>query len=486
MHSSGKQSVSILSCLFWPKPPATVLAKHHENIPKKVEIPRFPYMDLPGRYFGSGIIPQNGGEKHAKNVARFGGIWNGGKLQKIPPYPHPRSGSFGFYNKFQRWSFAGTERKIESNTERVGEIGNTSNDVHEKNVSHFGVSESIFDGNALPKGIYRPVGAICETTKIPRLGQKIKNSPGLAKSSKRTELSYGKMERKKFPRESNNKRFTLRFLPTCMGRNRHQVKRNCAGVLERKINPPYKCEELEAAMNTVMSLAKPKEKVSLSVDNSVTFAYLKKGGGKIPSLNQLVRPFLKWCMEKEILLEVHLIKSAEDLADGPSRWQQDKGDYTLNKNLFQHILFTMKDFINPKVDMFASPGNHQLPKFVARYPHWQAMEVNALKCPLDKIENCYANPPWKVISPWLHRLRENKHLRCLMIVPYWVSSPWWPLLLKMQVKGTPALIIPPFPGMFSNCWGEYMPAPHWPLACLILSGKAWQIRKFKVKWQTLT
>jgi hypothetical protein len=226
--------------------------------------------------------------------------------------------------------------------------------------------------------------------------------------------------------------------------------------------------------------------VSLSVDNSVTFAYLRKGGGRIPSLNQLVRPFLKWCMEKEVNLEVHLIKSAEDLADGPSRWQQDRGDYTLNRNLFHDLLWQMKGHITPKVDMFASPGNHQLPLFVARYPHWQAMEVNALTCPLDNIRECYANPPWKIISTWLHRLRENKHIKCLVIVPYWVSSPWWPLLLKLHVKGTPALIIPPFQGMFSNCWGESMPAPHWPLACVILSGKVWNTKKSKVKWWTLT
>ena len=78
-------------------------------------------------------------------------------------------------------------------------------------------------------------------------------------------------------------------------------------------------KELEAAINTVQSLAKPGEKVSLSVDNTVTYAYLSKGGGKIPSLNKMVRPFLKWCMEKKILLDLKLVKSSEDLADGPSR-----------------------------------------------------------------------------------------------------------------------------------------------------------------------
>ena len=57
--------------------------------------------------------------------------------------------------------------------------------------------------------------------------------------------------------------------------------------------------------------------------------------------------------------------------------------------------------------MFASPGNHEIPNFVSRYPHWQAMEVDVLKCPLENIQCCYANPPWSVIGKWLHRLREN-------------------------------------------------------------------------------
>ena len=97
-------------------------------------------------------------------------------------------------------------------------------------------------------------------------------------------------------------------------------------------------KELEAAINTVQSLAQRKKHVLLKVDNSVTFWYLTKGGGKIPSLNQQVRPFLKWCMEKEIQLTVQQVKSSEDLADGPSRWSQDKGDYTMENDLFHTLL----------------------------------------------------------------------------------------------------------------------------------------------------
>jgi hypothetical protein len=244
-------------------------------------------------------------------------------------------------------------------------------------------------------------------------------------------------------------------------------------------------KELEAAINTIKSLAKPREHVCLKVDNSVTFYYLKKHGGRIPSLNQMVRPFLQWCMKNQVNLDIQLVKSSEDLADGPSRWGQDRGDYTLNRNLFLYLQKKMAPYITPTVDMFASPGNHQLQKFVSRYPHWQAIEVDALKCPLQNIEACYANPPWKIISPWLHRLRENKHLQCMLIVPYWVSSAWWPLILKLHVKGTPSFLIKPFQGMFKNCWGESMPSPHWPLVCLVVSGRAYRPNKSALKLKTL-
>ena len=130
-------------------------------------------------------------------------------------------------------------------------------------------------------------------------------------------------------------------------------------------------------------------------------------------------------MEKKITVTVQQIKSSEDLADGPSRWSKDRGDYTMDRELFLLLQAKMRlAGVSPTVDMFASPGNHQLKKFVSRYPHWQAIEVDALKCPLENIQCCYANPPWSIIGKWLHRLRVHKNLTCMMITPYWVSAAW--------------------------------------------------------------
>ena len=125
-------------------------------------------------------------------------------------------------------------------------------------------------------------------------------------------------------------------------------------------------KELIAATETVKSLAKEKELVHLSVDNSVAFSYLKKGGGKIPHLNHIMRDFWHWCMKKKIQVQVELVPSAEDQADFWSKPPQDHGDYTLDKKLFHFLRKKLHPYINPSVDMFASPGNHQLKRFVSR------------------------------------------------------------------------------------------------------------------------
>jgi hypothetical protein len=114
-------------------------------------------------------------------------------------------------------------------------------------------------------------------------------------------------------------------------------------------------KELEAAIATVKSFAKEKETLLLSVDNKVAFHYLVRG--KLPHLNKIIRPFLKWCQQKQINLQVEWVPSKEMLADNLSRWTMDRGDYTLNNKLFHHILDHFHNHICPTVDFFASPGN---------------------------------------------------------------------------------------------------------------------------------
>ena len=171
------------------------------------------------------------------------------------------------------------------------------------------------------------------------------------------------------------------------------------------------------------------------------------------------------------------------LADGISRWTADPGDYKLNRSTFITLLGTFQTHMIPLVDMFASPGNHQLKRFVARWPHHQAVACNALEIDLnqDMFQKCWANPPWTVIGDWLHRLRENPQVTCIMAVPYWVGTTWWPLLVRMHVKHTPVVLVQPKEGLFTSCLGQRMPPTRWPLLCLLLSGRSYREGKFLLK-----
>ena len=247
-------------------------------------------------------------------------------------------------------------------------------------------------------------------------------------------------------------------------------------------------KELRAAVNCVMSLAQKRDKVHLLVDNSVTFYYLKKGGGKIKQLNHILRPFLLWCLKNQVTLQVELCKSADMPADYLTRMPKDKGDYTLNQDLF---LFLKRQYhhwldMEQTIDMFASPGNFKFKKFCSRHPHWQSWGVDSLNMSLKDLQFCYSNPPWTVIQNWLLRLKQNPHITCWMICPMWVGATWWPLLLKLLVPLAPQIQINPFPGMFQNCWGELMPSPKWHLVSVILSGKFWKGTKYKFTPSKLT
>jgi hypothetical protein len=89
-----------------------------------------------------------------------------------------------------------------------------------------------------------------------------------------------------------------------------------------------------------------------------------------------------------------------------------------------------------------------------------------------------------VIALWLHRLRAQPHLKCLIVVPYWVSMFWWPLLLKLLDTKAPVIIINPYEGLFLSSQGVYMPPPKWPLICCVLSGKSWRSTKYHLNiWE---
>ncbi len=54
-------------------------------------------------------------------------------------------------------------------------------------------------------------------------------------------------------------------------------------------------KELKAAIDTVLALANPGDRVNLSVDNTVAYRYLKKQGGRKTTFNKILKPLVTYC-----------------------------------------------------------------------------------------------------------------------------------------------------------------------------------------------
>ena len=354
----------------------------------------------------------------------------------------------------------------------------------QKSSCNLRAGQVLFDSFALPEGIHRPIGAVHKLALKFRVGHSFTHPPQFREQVKEVGSILANWEGRYFGEAKNPRQIYSDSSTQGWGALETQTGQKLQEFWRSEIGLHINIKELKAAIAAVQSLAKPGEVVHLMVDNQVAYHYLRKGG-RLPHFNALLRPFLRWCQEKRIILNPNWVKSEDMLADGLRRWSYDTGDYTLAKTLFSRIqkIFSQHQFF-PLVHMFASPGNKQLKNFVSRWPHHEAVAVNALETCLLPFQKVYANPPWTMILPLLQRLKDNPHITCLTVVPFWAGSPWWPLLTRMHVRDTPAVVVKPCWGMFQNCLGEDMPPTKWRLLCLLLSGRHYKERKFHLKIST--
>ena len=257
------------------------------------------------------------------------------------------------------------------------------------------------------------------------------------------------------------------------------------GFLERKFHSPYKFKGV--------GRSSPHHKKFFQAggqgqhpcgQHSCLFIFAQGGGGRKEGLNQIMQDLWTWCMEHKIQVHTTLTTSEKAIADQVSRPKMDHGDYSLDDKVFQQIMEEFSPWTGKEEiiwDTFASPGNRKTKFFISRFPHWEAGLVNALHCSLDQVNFCYSNPPWNLITRWLLRLKKNPHIKCLMVTPWWVSTVWWPLLVKLRVPKSPVLVIRPRSGLFTNCMGQQMAPTRWPLICTLLSGDCWNSKKFRLK-----
>ena len=99
-------------------------------------------------------------------------------------------------------------------------------------------------------------------------------------------------------------------------------------------------------------------------DNSIAITYInKQGGTKSTTCNQLTKDIWIICMDKGTHVSAaHIPGKQNMLADTASRKFHDASEWTLSKNIFNHLIAC---FGMPEIDFFASRLNKQLHRYAS-------------------------------------------------------------------------------------------------------------------------
>lgn len=213
--------------------------------------------------------------------------------------------------------------------------------------------------------------------------------------------------------------------------------------------------ELKAIELTLQSFRSLKNcTILIRSDNTTATSYInKQGGTRSQSLSRLATSIWEMCLKRGILLQAqHIPGHLNTEADLASR-------HFFTKNMWQIRPWTYQTIIQPQfgkndVDLFADRTSHLLPQYVSWKKDPQAIATDALTIPWQKFQRPLIHPPWNLITICLRKLLVNP-VPATVIVPYWPSAVWYPLLQQMS-KSPPLLLDPRARAQTTS------PLSHWP------------------------
>ena len=164
------------------------------------------------------------------------------------------------------------------------------------------------------------------------------------------------------------------------------------------------------------------ERVRWFTDNQNVVRIVQYGSKK-PSLQAEALGIFSTCASNNIRIEPEWIpREQNELADYYSRIV-DYDDWMLNPSVFSWL----DSLWGPhSVDHFANPSNAQLERFNSRYWAPGSEAVNAFTCSWTDENNWWCPPVYLIPRVIWHA--QATHCKGTLIVPQWISSPFWPLL----------------------------------------------------------
>ena len=171
--------------------------------------------------------------------------------------------------------------------------------------------------------------------------------------------------------------------------------------------------------------------VKVLVDNTTAMACINQMGTcHSNDINTLVIKIWQWCIRHNIWLTVAHIPGKDNIiADGESRKSRRETEWALNPQIYQDAIAHLGQ--TPDIDLFASRLNYKCKLYVSYQPDPGAFAINAFHLSLDSL-NFYAFPPFCIIQQVLQKIRKDSATG-LIVVPYWPTQAWWPVLTNMLV-----------------------------------------------------
>ena len=151
-------------------------------------------------------------------------------------------------------------------------------------------------------------------------------------------------------------------------------------------------------------------------------------------MNYITKLIWEWCKSNNIWLFPVSVNTKYNLVDEPSQKIYSQGEWMLARTIFSKAL---KFNITPKIDLFASRLNNQLPTYVPYKPDPNAYAVDAFSLDWSKLQ-FYAFPPFSCISQCVQKIKTDK-AEGILVIPHWSTQPFYSKIMKMT-KGLPVII----------------------------------------------
>uniref|UniRef100_A0A2D4J0A8 ribonuclease H n=1 Tax=Micrurus lemniscatus lemniscatus TaxID=129467 RepID=A0A2D4J0A8_MICLE len=173
------------------------------------------------------------------------------------------------------------------------------------------------------------------------------------------------------------------------------------------------------------------QNILILTDNVTTKAHINRQGGTHSiTLMQEAHRLCQWSEKNLASIRAEHISGVDNVqADWLSRTTVDQGEWKLHPQVFREL---SQKFDTPRIDMFASHLNTQLPRFVSRFPAPGAENVNALRCRWPH-ELLYAFPPLPIIPQVIRRILEEE-AEVILVAPFWPRRPWFADLMELSVQ----------------------------------------------------